>query len=103
MVIAVMLAICATVLAGRALLIALQTAITLAILGNALFIVQRQLAAMARPSGVDEADIFIVSNHWTLYGIRVRSLVQADIAALRSLPGVIDAYVTNCYPLENSG
>lgn len=86
-----------------ALLIALQTAITLAILGNALFIVQRQLAAMVRPSGVDEADIFIVSNHWTLNGIQVSSMVQADVAALRSLPGVIGAYVTNCYPLENSG
>ncbi len=84
-------------------LIALQMAITLAILGNALFIVQHQLALMARPSGVDEADIFVVSNDWTLTGTQVRSLAQADVEALRSLPGVIDAYVTNSYPLENSG
>ena len=37
-----------------ALLIALQMAVTLAILCNALYIVQQRLALIARPSGVDE-------------------------------------------------
>ncbi len=86
-----------------AVLIALQMAITLAILGNALFIAQRQLAAMTHPSGVDEADIFVIANDWTANGAQVRALAQADIVALRSLPGVIDAYVTNSYPLEKAG
>ncbi|MBV8063823.1 MAG: hypothetical protein JOY51_09510, partial [Nevskia sp.] len=43
-----------------ALLISLQMAVTLAILGNAGFIVQQRLQLMARPSGMDEANTFML-------------------------------------------
>ncbi|HEY2418439.1 MAG TPA: ABC transporter permease, partial [Steroidobacteraceae bacterium] len=86
-----------------AILVAVQMAVTLAILCNALFIIQQRLALSARPSGVDEANIFTLWNQWVGQEQDLAGLTQTDLAALRALPGVIDAYVTNSYPLSNSG
>jgi putative ABC transport system permease protein len=86
-----------------AILVAMQMALTLAILSNALFIIQQRLAASARPSGTDEANVFAISNQWVGNPPDESAMVRADLAALRALPGVIDASVTNSYPLTNSG
>ena len=86
-----------------AILVAVQMAVTLAILCNALFIIQQRLALSERPSGTDEANIFAISNQWVGHPENLPSLVQTDLTLLRSLPGVVDAYVTNSYPLTNSG
>ncbi len=81
-------------------LIAVQIALTLAILSNALFIVNKRLAAMARPSGVDESQLFVIENQWVGKPKDIPARVQIDLAALRSLPGAAGAYATNTYPLS---
>jgi putative ABC transport system permease protein len=86
-----------------AILVAVQMAVTLAILCNALSIIQQRLAASARPSGTDEANVFAISNQWVGTPPDESALVQSDLAALRAMPGVVDATVMNSYPLTNSG
>ena len=86
-----------------AVLIALQTAVTLAILCNGLFIIQQRLAASRRPTGADEANIFVITNQWVGGSKDLSARLQTDLSALRSLPGVVDAYATNSYPLANGG
>lgn len=88
--------------AGPAL-IGLQIALTVAVLCNALFIIEQRVALMMRPSGVDEADVFAVWNNWLDKPTDVVALMRDDLATLRGLPGVVDAYATNAYPLEEGG
>jgi putative ABC transport system permease protein len=47
-----------------AILIAVQMAITLAILCNGLFIIEQRVALAKRPTGTDEANIFSITNQW---------------------------------------
>ncbi len=82
-------------------LIAVQIALTLAILSNALFIINKRLVAMARPSGVDESRLFVIENQWTGKPTDIPARVQTDLAALRSLPGAAGAYATNTYPMSD--
>jgi putative ABC transport system permease protein len=86
-----------------AILIGVQIAITLAILCNGIFIIEQRLALSQRPSGVDEAALFAIDNEWVGAPGDIAARQRADIAALRALPGVVDAYNTNEYPLTNSG
>jgi putative ABC transport system permease protein len=86
-----------------AILIAVQMAITLAILCNALFIIEQRVALSKRPSGADEANVFLIQNQWVGNPPDASARLQGDLAALRSLPGVIDAFASNTYPLSDSG
>ncbi len=85
-----------------ALLIGLQISVTLAILCNALLIIHQRLAQLSRPSGTDEANLFAIANEWIGAGDHTAGVVN-DVAALRAMPGVAGAYVTNTYPLSNKG
>jgi putative ABC transport system permease protein len=85
-------------------LIVLQIALTLAIVCNALFIIQQRIARMSRPTGMTESNLLTIENHWV--GVdtgTVPSLTKADLLALRQLPGVEDATQTNAYPLVQNG
>lgn len=83
------------------ILVALQMSLTLAILCNALFLIHQRLRDSSRPSGVgDESNVLIVGNEWVGNPPDDRSLQLADLAALRQLPGVVDAYATNGVPLD---
>jgi putative ABC transport system permease protein len=86
-----------------ALVIVVQTAITLAILCNSLFIIQQRLRLIDRPTGLQEKDIFTIPNQWVGNPPDLPARLQADLAALRALPEVVDAYVSNSYPLSNGG
>ena len=86
-----------------ATLIAVQMGITLAILCNSLFIVQQRLASSHRPSGMNEADVFVITNQWVGNPTDLAARQQTDMDALRSLPGVLGAYTTNSFPLSNGG
>ena len=86
-----------------ALVIVVQTAITLAILCNSLFIVQQRLRLIDRPTGLQEQDIFTIPNQWVGNPPDLAARLQADLAALRALPEVVDAYASNSYPLSNGG
>jgi putative ABC transport system permease protein len=86
-----------------ALLLVLQIAISLAVMSNCLSIIQDNLAQMRRPTGVDEANIFLVSNQWLSKPADLGPRIQADLDALRSVPGIMDAEATNSYPLHGGG
>ena len=88
-----------------AVLIALQIGLTLAIVCNALFIIHQRVAHLSRPSGVDEAVLLVIRNQWVgkPTADEAASLLAADLATLRQLPGVADVYATNAWPLSGSG
>lgn len=86
-----------------AILIAVQMAVTLAILCNALFIIRERVAASHRPSGIDEANLFAIKNQWVGDPQDLEARLRSDLDALRALPGVVDAYASNSYPLGNGG
>src|ERR1700721_1939861 len=75
-------------------IMACQVALTLAIVANVIFIITQRVALILQPSGIDEANIVIVDNHWvgplTLEEAHART--DADLAALRALPGAAAAY-----------
>src|SRR5487761_2586388 len=88
------------------LLIALQIALTLAIVCNALFIIHQRLANLSEPSGVDEANVFVIANMWADVDQsteQVDAQVRADLLALRQLPAVRDATPASGYPLKGGG
>src|ERR1700735_5086539 len=82
-------------------LIVLQIALTLAVVSNALFIVQTRIVHLSRPTGVDEAHLFVIKNEWVgkLDTAQVDAQMRADLATLRNLPGVRDAFASEAYPL----
>ena len=86
---------------GTTVLIVLQIALTLAIVCNALFIIQLRLAHIARPTGIDEADIAVIPNQWVgkVDTTQLPARLATDLAALRGLPGVVDAYADYTYPV----
>ncbi|RAN79952.1 peptide ABC transporter permease [Bacillus sp. SRB_336] len=86
-------------------LIALQIALTLAIVCNALFIIQQRMARMARPSGVDETNLFVIRSDWAdkSDARRIDVQMQADLIALRQLSSVQDAAPLNSFPLRGTG
>jgi putative ABC transport system permease protein len=86
-----------------AVVIAVQIAVTLAILCNALFIIHQRLGASRRPSGVDEANIFFLRNQWVGDPKDLPARLRTDLETLRGLAGVVDAYASNSVPLSNGG
>jgi putative ABC transport system permease protein len=86
-----------------ALLIATQMAVTLAFLANALTLVEQRIAWSDRPSGLDEANIFVIHSETVDDARDLASRQASDVDALRALNGVVDAYATNMYPLEGGG
>jgi putative ABC transport system permease protein len=86
-----------------AILIATQMAVTLAFLSNSLTIIESRLSWSARPTGVDEANLFVISSDMTESRDDPAAHENADVVALRSLNGVVDAYATNDYPLAGGG
>ena len=89
-----------------AVLVALQIAISMAILANALHVVDLRQAVMNRPSGIDdEASVFY---------LMVKNLPEAtheeelanqarETGVLRGLPGVLSVAITSQQPLSDSG
>lgn len=86
-----------------AFLIAAQVALTLAILGNAVYIVQDRLAISARPTGADEANTFYIRLYGFREGIDVPAMLDADLAMIRAMPGVRAVATANMAPLTQSG
>ena len=89
-----------------ALLIALQIALTLAIICNALFIIRARFDGMARPTGTTESNLLFVASSNPGLDVNtdagkasIGASVKADITALRQLSDVENAYETNSLPL----
>lgn len=84
-------------------LIALQCAITFAIITNAIFIIQDRLQKMARPSGVDVDNLFWFYSIPFTAEFDPNAVLAEDMRRLRALPGVKDASITTGVPLSGGG
>ncbi|WP_240046158.1 ABC transporter permease [Rhodanobacter glycinis] len=87
------------------LLIVLQVALTLAVASNALFIVAMRIVHLSRPTGTDEAHIFVIRNGWTIgqNATQIDANIRTDLDTLRRVPGVQDAFSSYGYPLAGDG
>lgn len=88
---------------GSYLLIALQIAVTMAIMVNSIAIIQQRAGQMDRPSGTDESNIFTLRSVVFAPDADVRSIISEDLDMLRNTPGVVDAISTNSFPLRGGG
>src|SRR5262249_44146187 len=75
----------------------------LAVLVNAVYIVHQRIEKMGRPTHIDERNIFSAKITEFTERFNYDASVHEDLAYLRSLPGVIDATVSNSVPLGISG
>ena len=86
-----------------ALLIALQIALTMTIMVNAIFMIQDRQQQMQRDSGLDEANTFYLTNTVFAQDYNIQAHLQTDLHTIRNTPGVIDAVQINAIPLSSSG
>jgi putative ABC transport system permease protein len=89
-----------------AILVALQVALSLAILANALHIVSERRAVSSRPSGVaDEHAVFAVSVRNLSAGGPEQQLAtqKREAETIRAVPGVLSVANVNQMPLSQSG
>lgn len=91
-------------------LIALQIALTLAIVCNAIFIIYTRIDNVRRPTGLNENDLFLVTQQWVgapseddPAGVqKLDAMQREDLAALRALPDIASIAPVNSLPLFNS-
>ena len=86
-----------------ALLIALQIALTLAVITNAAFIINKRASDVARPSGLDEPNTALFVTSLFDSNVDQLQLYRDDLEALRSLPGVVAATPIQSVPISGSG
>ena len=86
-----------------AILVALQIAITLAVVTNAVFIINQRLEKIGRPSGMDTDNIFFVQSQGYAADYNHNVTVQEDLELIRKTPGVIAASTINGIPLSGGG
>lgn len=86
-----------------AILVALQIAITLAIVVNAVYLTHQRVTLVGRPSGIDDQNIFSFSVEGFEKDFDFVAMVRDDMAMLRQMPGVIDAAPMHQVPLSGSG
>jgi len=83
--------------------IALQIALTLAIIANCAYLVSNRISDMSRPSGLDEANVFTVAVSSLARSESAANDLERDLAAIRAMPGVEDATAINSLPLSGGG
>ena len=80
------------------ILVAVQVAITLAVLVNVAYIVQQRIEAANRPTGMDLDGLFWIATGTTSRDNNYATGVKADLSYLNSLPGVLAASVISNLP-----
>lgn len=91
-------------------LIAMQIALTLAIVCNAVFIIGQRIERVNRPTGLDESNLFLVTQQWVGApgedvpgGVdKLDAMQLEDLAALRQMPDVASVAPINSMPLLDS-
>lgn len=91
-------------------LIAMQIALTLAIVCNAVFIIGQRIERVNRLTGLDESNLFLITQQWVgapsedVPGAvdKLDTMQLEDLAALRQLPDVASVTPINSLPLLNS-
>lgn len=86
-----------------AVLVAMQVAIALAVLVNALYIVVQRAEKMGRPTGIDVDNVIVIGSAGYTERFQTVPSMAEDLAYLRGLPGVVAATVTGSIPLSDGG
>ncbi|RUO52273.1 ABC transporter permease [Pseudidiomarina homiensis] len=86
-----------------ALLLALQIALTMTIIVNAIHMIENRSSMMARESGMDEANQFHLMYVGYKDSFNERVAVETDLLEIRKLNGVVDATQINSTPLSGGG
>ncbi|MDA0993694.1 MAG: FtsX-like permease family protein [Proteobacteria bacterium] len=85
------------------ILVALQIAVTLAIVVNALFIVVQRSEKMNRDPGIDVDNVIVTYVRGFGEDFDVVNSITNDLDLIKSIPGVVTASVLNQVPLSGSG
>ncbi len=85
------------------ILIALQIAVTMALMVNAIAIIQERSRLMKRPTGVDEDNVFYLNSVSFDPDIDHEALIIEDLDAIRNFPGVRNAITSNSVPIRDGG
>src|SRR3954464_7668613 len=84
-----------------AVLVAIQIAIALAVLVNAVYIVKQRVEKIGRPTGMDINNIIVVSSSGFTRDYDIVGSIREDLAYMRGVHGVIAATAINSVPLSN--
>lgn len=84
-------------------LVALQIAVTLAIVINSLFIILQRVEKMNRDPGIDVDNVIVTYVRGFGDDFDVIASITNDINLIKTIPGVVAATVTNHVPLSGSG
>ena len=85
------------------ILVALQIAVTLAIVINSLFIIVQRVEKMNRDSGIDVDNVIVTYVRGFGADFDTVDSITNDVDMLKSIPGVVAATVSNHVPLSGSG
>jgi putative ABC transport system permease protein len=86
-----------------AILVAVQIALTLAIVVNAVFVTKQRVEKIGRPTGIDDQNIFSFPATGFEKDYDFFGMVREDLALMRQIPGVVDAAPIQQVPLSGSG
>ncbi len=86
-----------------AVLVVLQISITMAVIVNALFIINQRLEKMNRDPGFDVANMISFQSWGFAEDYNHEASVRQDVEFLSSLPGVIGVTPSRSLPLSNGG
>src|SRR5688500_8579591 len=86
-----------------AMLVAIQIAIGLAVLVNAVYVVKQRVEKIGRPNGMDTANMIWVASAGFAKDYDYKAAYSEDLATLRGLPGVKAASLFSNIPLSGGG
>jgi putative ABC transport system permease protein len=86
-----------------AILVALQIAVTLAIVINSLYIIVSRMEKINRATGIDVENVIVTRVRGFGENFDVVDSITNDINLIKSIPGVVAASATNQVPLSGSG
>ncbi len=84
-------------------LIAIQIAFTMTVMINAIFIIEERAEMMARPSGLDEPNMFHLRSIGFGADYNEQVVSADDLAMLRQVPGIVNASMINSIPISGGG
>ena len=85
-----------------ATLVITQIALTLAIISNALLVINERQQYITRPTGVMEENLFGYYSRFLDSNTDIKSSVTQDLETLRRIPGVVQASPVNSLPMSGS-
>ncbi len=86
-----------------AMLVAIQIAIGLAVLVNAVYVVKQRVDLINRPNGMDTENMIVVASAGFAKDFDYEASWREDLAVIRGLPGVKAASLVSNIPLSGGG